>query len=467
MLALGFSSGLPFLLVLSTLGLRLREAGIDIAAIGHMSWVGLVYAFKWVWAPLVDALPLPPMTTLLGRRRTWLLLGQALVVIGLLGLGTLDPRTGLQPLVVCALLTAFGSATQDIAMDAFRIESASAERQPALAAAYQTGYRIAMLCAGAGALSTAAWAADIGPHVSGYHNGAWRAAYWTMAALMAVGAITVLFSPEPRSPVPPRSGARRSFAAWIKGALSGPFARFILGYALLVAGLMCLPPAAQFIRAHAWVVALAPTLALVLTRKPFTEFLRRYRWHAALILALIALYRISDVVMGIMAGPFYVDMGFTKREIAAVSGIFGVVMTLAGTFVGGALSMRLGVMRVLMGGALASAATNLLYAALALRGHSLSAFIVIVCVDNLASGIASAAFVGYLSSLTDVRYSATQYALLSSIMLLLPKFIAGFSGDFVKAFDYPAFFVGTALLGVPVLVLVALAARVRRADPPV
>jgi len=194
---------------------------------------------------------------------------------------------------------------------------------------------------------------------------------------------------------------------------------------------------------------------------PFADFIARYRWQAALILALIAVYRISDVVMGIMANPFYVDMGYTKDEVAAVTKVFGVFMTLAGAFVGGVLSMRVGVMRVLMLGALLSAASNLLFAWLGLQGHDVTLLMVVVSADNLAGGIASAAFIAYLSALTNVQYSATQYALFSSMMLLLPKWIAGFSGRFVDAFGYPEFFTATALLGLPVLLLVALAARVQ------
>jgi PAT family beta-lactamase induction signal transducer AmpG len=194
--------------------------------------------------------------------------------------------------------------------------------------------------------------------------------------------------------------------------------------------------------------------------EPFAEFIRRYRWEAALILGLIAVYRISDVVMGIMANPFYVDMGYTKDEVAAVTKVFGVVMTLLGAFIGGVLSMRLGVMRILMLGAVLSALTNLLFAWLATRGHDLTALVWVISADNLASGIASAAFIAYLSSLTNVNYSATQYALFSSMMLLAPKWLAGFSGVYVDAHGYEAFFTSTALLGAPVLLLVWLAARV-------
>jgi PAT family beta-lactamase induction signal transducer AmpG len=417
MLALGFSAGLPLLLVLGTLSFRLREAGIDRTTIGYLSWVGLAYGFKWVWAPLVDRLPLPPLTTLLGRRRGWLLLAQGLVIAGLIGMAMNDPRNGLQPLIWCALLVAFGSATQDIALDAFRIESAETRKQAALAAAYQTGYRLAMIWAGAGVLWVAAWA-EVAPVASAaivkgaaaYQNGAWKTAYLVMAASMAVGVVTVLLSPEPVRRVLPKA---KNAAEWLRSALIEPFA----------------------------------------------DFIRRYKWQAALILSLIAIYRISDVVMGIMANPFYVDMGFTKDEVATVSKIYGVVMTLVGAFVGGVLSMRLGVMRVLMLGAVLSAGSNLLFAWLASRGHDLTALIAVVSADNLAGGIASAAFIAYLSSLTNISYSATQYALFSSLMLLLPKFIAGYSGAFVDAYGYSTFFTATALLGAPVLVLVALASR--------
>lgn len=195
--------------------------------------------------------------------------------------------------------------------------------------------------------------------------------------------------------------------------------------------------------------------------EPFADFLARYRWQALLVLGLIAIYRISDVVMGIMANPFYVDMGFTKDEVAAVTKIYGVLMTLAGAFLGGALAMRWGVMRVLMLGAVLSAATNLLFAWLATRGHDVTALVFVVSADNLAGGIASAAFIAYLSGLTNVQYSATQYALFSSMMLLAPKWLAGFSGAFVDAHGYQNFFHATALLGLPVLLLIALASRVQ------
>ncbi len=416
MLCLGFAAGLPLLLVLGTLSFRLREAGIDRSTIGFLSWVGLAYGFKWVWSPLVDRMPLPLLTRWLGRRRSWLLLAQSGVMLGLVGMACLNPQEALEPVVWCALLVAFSSATQDIALDAFRIESADVQRQAALAATYQTGYRLAMIWAGAGVLWVAARASELAVDAAAtqtlaYQQQAWQTAYLVMAASMIVGPITVLLSPEPvPTPLPPARTARE----WLQGALIAPFA----------------------------------------------DFIQRYRWQAALILGLIAIYRISDVVMGIMANPFYVDMGYTKDEVAAVTKVFGVIMTLLGAFIGGVLSMRLGVMRILMLGAVLSALTNVLFAWLATRGHDLTALVWVISADNLASGIASAAFIAYLSGLTNVSYSATQYALFSSMMLLAPKWLAGFSGVYVDAHGYESFFNSTALLGVPVLLLVWLASRV-------
>ncbi len=408
MLLLGFSAGLPLLLVLGTLSYRLREAGIDRTTIGFLSWVGLAYGLKWAWAPLVDRLPLPMLTRALGRRRSWLLAAQLVLVAGLVGMALTDASANLPRLVGFAVLVAFASATQDIALDAFRIESADVSRQAAMAAAYQVGYRTAMITASAGAL----WiAAAFDPDEATYQHAPWAAAYLSMAALIGIGMATVLLSSEPQAVELAPAG--EGFLGWLRSAVLGPF----------------------------------------------LDFVGRYRWHAMLLLALIATYRISDIVLGVMSNPFYRDMGFTKDEVAAISGVYGVVMTLAGAALGGVLSLRYGVMRILLLGAALSALTNLLFAWLATRGHDIPALVLAISADNLSAGIASAAFIAYLSGLTNVAYSATQYALFSSVMLLLPKFVGGWSGYAVDSFGYAAFFVGTALLGVPVLLLAWFAAR--------
>ena len=414
MFFLGFSAGLPLLLVLGTLGFWLREAGIDRSTIGYLSWVALFYAGKWLWAPLVDRVPILFLTKRLGRRRSWLLFAQALIIFGLIGMATTDPKQNLEPIVWFALLVAFGSATQDIALDAFRIESAKAQYQAALAASYQTGYRLAMIWAGAGAL----WLAARAETTTGvYLAEAWQFAYLCMALSIGVGVVTTLLSPEPQSVLLPNA---RSAGQWLQQTLIQPFA----------------------------------------------DFIGRYRWQAFLILGLIAIYRISDVVMGIMANPFYVDMGYTKDEVAAITKVFGVIMTLLGAFLGGLLTMRFGVMRVLFLGGVLSAASNLLFAWLSTRGHDLNGLVWVISADNLSSGIASAAFIAYLSSLTNVQYSATQYALFSSMMLLLPKWFAGFSGAYVDTFGYEHFFIATSLIGIPVLILITLAIRFEKSNSP-
>ena len=408
MLPLGFAAGLPYLLVFGTMAFRLREAGVDLATIGFLNAIPWVYTVKFLWSPLVDRVPLPWLTRRLGRRRAWLLLAQCVVALGLAAMARFDPRVELWIFVAFAVLTAFAAATQDIALDAFRIESAPLELQAASAAAYQTGYRGAMIWAGAGALAIAS-AAAMGR--SGYQHHAWSVAYLAMAASMAIGIVTVSRVPEARSA---SAGARAE------------------------------PPLAR-LRDAVW--------------GPLSDFFGRYAWKAAPILAFVATFRICDILLAAMASPFYHDMGFTKAEVAAVSGIVGVAMFLTGAFAGGLLAARVGLRPVLTAGAALSPASMLPFAWLATRGHDLGVLVAAVSTENLIGGAASSAFIAYLSALTSAGFTATQYALFSSLMLLLPKSIALFSGLAVDRFGYPAYFVGTAALGLPALVLVGWAAR--------
>jgi PAT family beta-lactamase induction signal transducer AmpG len=285
------------------------------------------------------------------------------------------------------------------------------------------GYRLAMIVAGAGVLWLAAWA---DPDEASYQHAPWQFAYLVMAGLMAVGILTTLLVAEPHPPQRPPAAATREPSA-IRGAPGW------------------LRPALRWI----WSAVISP----------FVDFFARHGWLALLVLALIASYRISDIVLGVIANVFYVDMGFSKTEVANVTKVFGVAMTLIGAVIGGVLVNRLGVMRILFAGALLAAATNLLFAFLAQVGASVPLLIGVVAMDNLSGGLAAAAFVAYLSALTNVQYSATQYALFSSVMLLLPKFIGGFSGVIVDRIGYEQFFTLTALMGVPVLLLVWLAGR--------
>ncbi|MBA4740163.1 MAG: MFS transporter [Burkholderiales bacterium] len=417
MLFLGFSAGLPLLLVFGTLSFWLREAGLELSAIGFFSWIGLVYAFKWAWSPLVDQLPIPLLNKKLGKRRSWLLLSQITVAVGLIGIATTDPARGISGLIGFALLTAFASATQDIALDAYRIESGLIEDQGAMAATYQMGYRLAMITSSAGALFLASWL-DQTDNI--YEPKPWMYTYIWMAALMVVGMVTTILSPEPSPnnihPNPERDARSQSerIVSWFRNAVV----------------------------------------------MPFVDFIRRYRLQAIILLAMISLYRISDIVMGVMSNPFYIDMGFSKQEIATVSKIFGVIMTILGALVGGSLIKYFGVFKILFIGAALSSLTNLLFAWLSLNEPSIGALTLTVSADNFSAGVASAAFIAYLSSLTNIQYSATQYALFSSLMFLLPKSIAGWSGVFVETWGYAYFFLTTALIGIPSLMLVWFIRRI-------
>ncbi|WP_137818105.1 AmpG family muropeptide MFS transporter [Pseudomonas sp. 2FG] len=472
LLLLGFAAGLPYMLVFSTLSVWLREAGVARETIGFASLIGLAYAFKWVWSPLLDQWRLPLLGKL-GRRRSWLVLSQVLVAVGLAGMALCDPQQHLAWLIALAVLVAFASATQDIAIDAYRLEIAEDSRQAALAASYMAGYRIAALLATAGALYFAEWFGSTGGL---YKHAAWAGTYLLFALLMLPGLLTSLWMREP--PVPLRtqlSAARYGFSHQMISVLvlivllvSVP-ALFTQLYrtnfeSVLFHGrslLDLLLHDRAFLRALLYLILTALCLssmgrrglAPVLT--PINDFILRYRWQALLLLGLIATYRLSDTVMGVMANVFYIDQGFSKDQIASVSKLFGLVMTLLGAGLGGLLIVRFGIFPILLIGGAASAATNLLFLLLAGMGPHLQMLVLTISCDNFSAGLATAAFVAYLSSLTNLKFSATQYALLSSIMLLLPRLIGGYSGVMVEKFGYSDFFLITALLGVPTLILIA------------
>ncbi|WP_087024318.1 AmpG family muropeptide MFS transporter [Thaumasiovibrio subtropicus] len=464
MLALGFSSGLPILLVFGTLSFWLREADVSRTEIGFFSWVGLAYGFKWIWSPLVDRFPLPGLAKLFGRRRSWLLLSQVLIAAALVGMATTDPNKHLALLAIFAVIVAFSSATQDIVVDAYRIELAEERLQAALAASYMTGYRLAMILAGAGALSISAFVGSDAEYVIA----GWRISYLVMAGFMSVGIITTLLIKEPKIDMAEIAGQEQQVRQSMLNRGVHP----------------------QLAKLGAWFFSAA--------MMPFIDFFKRYGKSALLILALIATYRISDVVMGVMAYAFYVDVGFTKTEVASISKVYGVIMTLLGAGLGGILVTKFGTLRILAAGAIIAAITNALFVVLSytvdanlldyltqytgnsellisfanyvnnspalynilhLLGDKRSLLIAVISADNLGAGIATAAFITYISSLTNVAFSATQYAVFSSIMLLFPKFVAGFSGLFVDQFGYDVFFLCSALIGFPVLVLIYLVSR--------
>jgi PAT family beta-lactamase induction signal transducer AmpG len=414
MLFLGFSAGLPFMLVFSTLSAWLREVGIERATIGMLSWVGIIYSIKFFWAPVVDRLPLPLLGRWLGRRRSWMLLAQAGIATGLFNIAHLDPVGHLGTLAALALLVAFSSATQDIAIDAWRIEAVPPPMQGVMAAAYQLGYRIAIMVASAGALWIAA-------------EKGWMASYTAMAAMVGVGLVTTLLIPEPQPRVAPDSIAQeRRVVEWLERKAHWPDALQQLG-AWFVGAVVC----------------------------PFVDFFTRYGMRLAiLMLAFIASYRLTDFTMGVMANPFYLDVGYTLKEIAAVAKGFGVVMSILGTLIGGVAVARLGTVRSLALGSVLVIGSNLLFVTLAWQENpSLAGLAMVVSADNLAMGVAGTALIAYLSSLTSASYTATQYALFSSMYALPGKLLMGTSGFVVDAIGYPWFFVYTSALGLPALVM--------------
>jgi MFS transporter, PAT family, beta-lactamase induction signal transducer AmpG len=414
MLFLGFSAGLPFLLVFSTLSAWLTDEDISRSAIGFFSWVGITYSIKVLWAPVVDRVSIPWLTRMLGKRRSWMLMAQLGIALGLLGLALTDPSQHLTAIAAFALLVAFSSATQDVAIDAYRIEAVIKESQAAMAASYILGYRIALLVAGAGALYIAEF-------------GSWPSAYLSMAALMSIGVVTVLAIAEPEQKIERDAYLREArVISFLEGSAHLP-PRVRAGAAWFIGAVVC----------------------------PFLDFFARNGVKMALVVLLfIGVFRISDITMGVMANPFYLDLGFSKAEIASVTKVFGFFMTIAGAAAGGLLVVRYGIMRPLLLSAVLAAATNLLFALLAVTGPDLSLLAVTISADNFVGGLAGSVFIAYLSSLTNTAYTATQYALFSSLMTLPGKFIGGFSGLVVDAQGYAEFFIYSALIGVPAILLV-------------
>ncbi len=394
MLAFGFSSGLPFLLVFGTLSVRLREAGVPVTTIGLFSWLALAYSLKFIWAPVIDAFDVPVLARLLGRRRAWMIASQVVVLAGLVAAGLTDPVSSIVLTAAFTLVVAFGSATQDVVVDGWRIDAAPGEMQGIMAAAYQLGYRLALLCSGAGALYIAAFVD-------------WQAAYFSMAALMAVGITASIASPIVDRPPRP-------------DAIVAKHPRFSFADAVTA---------------------------------PLADLYRRKGRMLVPILALIALYRLPDFVAGVMANPLYVDMGFSKVQIASVAKLYGIWIGILGAFAGGISVSKWGLFRTLLVGAILSAAAHLVFAWLATQDARLEALVIAISVDNFAGSFCGTVLIAYMSALTAAGFSATQYALLSSVYALPGKILGGMSGFIVAAYGYAAFFSMTAAIVFPVLFL--------------
>jgi MFS transporter, PAT family, beta-lactamase induction signal transducer AmpG len=394
MLLLGFSAGLPFYMIYQNLSLWLAEAGIEKGEIGLFAWTGFAFSFKFLWAPAVDRVPIPFLEKFIGRRRAWMAVAQIGIAITLLAMSAVDPAGNLLVVAGVAVAMAFAAATQDIAIDAWRIEAATDEEQGVMAAMYQYGYRVAIMVAGAGALIVA-------------DNISWPAAYQFMALLMGVGLLTAIFAPKVEVRAyepPPHTG------------LAETMSRSIIG--------------------------------------PFRDFFSRYGMQALVILLFIALFRVPDFLMGYMTGPLYIDLGYDKTTIGAVRSGAGLFATLFGVFLGGVLVSRLSFKWSLFFGVVSQSVTNLIYSWLAMSDATTGGLAFAVIVDNIAYGAAGTILIAYMSSLTNTAFTATQYALFSSFYALPGKFVGGFSGFMVEAAGFPWFFVITALVGIPAAILV-------------
>ncbi|MFV2056183.1 MAG: MFS transporter [Thiohalomonadales bacterium] len=519
---LGFSAGLPYLLVFSTLILWLKTNNIEIAIIGYFSFIGITYSVKIFWAPIVDNLDIPVLTRILGHRRSWILVAQIGIASGLILMGLTDPNDYYMEIAGFALLVAFSSATQDINIDAFRIESAATEYQAAMAALYVFGYRIALLVAGAVAL-----------YIADYLS--WSIAYFTMAAFVAVGIITILLVSEPsrrqsRSDESDSGSPEQEVSAtglkqiMSKSLVNEYFSEFslpikiifvigiatflifflaiVLFFAIvfpiyllnsiltIMSGTSIIDVEYLFQNYHYLLYFLfsAAIIIAVITLKlshsgrfpiisewvlgavvgPFLDFFHRFGIQLAfMILCLIAIYRMSDIFMGSMAYALYYELEFTLTEIASITKVFGVAMTLLGAALGGVLVMRYGIMRPLLVGAVLVAGTTLCFAFLSTQGHDIVWLAVVIVADNISGGLATSAFIAYLSALVNKSYTATQYALFSSIMTLLPKFLSGFSGEIVESQGYTNFFIIASIIGIPTILLIVVLIMKKHAPIPV
>lgn len=481
MLFLGFSAGVPILLIFSTLGLWLNEAGVVKSSITFFSWAALGYSFKFVWAPLVDRLPLPFLTKFLGRRRSWMFISQLAIMVSIWLMSAVDPQANidnLELMAIGAVLLGFSSATQDIVIDAYRIESADKDMQSMLSATYIAGYRIGMLVAGAGGLFLASY---FGSTKELYSFSAWSNTYLVMIMVMMLGVVTTLLIKEPDlsryNKEYSTADYLRFFALFLaivaafiatfvvsadlvkafKSSLTEVFSNKHLSGFIVATLRMMLAIAGAYMAARILIALNIVNRSMVNSTyvEPVKDFFDRYGLSVAiLLLAVIGLYRVSDIVLGVVANIFYQDMGFSKIEIATVSKTFGLFMTVAGGFLGGLMAIRFGVFKVLFLGAALSAITNLLFIVLASVGHDMTWLYITITMDNLSAGLAGAAFIAFLSSLTNIKFTAVQYAVFSSLMTLLPKIFGGYSGTIVEVFGYSEFFIFTTLIGLPILYLV-------------
>ena len=459
---LGFSAGLPIMLVFSTLSVWLVKAGVERSTVTLFSWAGFAYSFKFLWSPIVDKFQIPLLHKI-GHRKSWLLITQILIFFSIILASYSDPQNNLKFMAFAIVLIAFFSATQDIVIDAFRIESAPEKKQGPLASMYLAGYRIAMIVSGAGSLWLASIMSD-----ENYQTEVWKNVYQIIGFFMIIGFISTALCKEPTN----NKVKKINYKNQLKFTFST-----ILSILIFFVFFLNIPEVKVlnhfynffyniFKIVFSFGVALISLLILekinFLPKKqsreifinPIIDFFKRYKKIALMILLLIGLYRIADVVMGVMANIFYLEKGYEIKDIATFSKFFGLIATILGGILGGTFAMKFGTYKSLLIGAITAALTNVLFAFLAIIEKNLFYLATIIIADNLASGFAGAAFVVYLSSLTSIKFTATQYALFTSLMLFIPKLIAGYAGGIVDVIDYPSFFIFTAVLGFPVIFLI-------------
>ena len=385
MVFLGFSAGLPHPLLFATLTLWLASAEVSISEITMFGWVGIIYAIKFLWAPMLDRLRLPGLTSLIGQRRSWMLITQAIILVGLIYMSFLQPESDLIFLAYMSIIVAFASASQDVAIDAYRIEIAESKFQAVLGASYQLGYRISALTSGAGAL-----------YLASFYD--WKLTYQIMSMFMLVGIMTVIMIPESTKPF-----EKNNNSGWLKKTLIEPFA----------------------------------------------EFFKRNGYWSLFLLMFIAIYRVSDLIIGIAANPFYADLGFNLSEIATVTKVFGFTITIIGAFIGGLTVARFGISKLLIISSILLTVTNLFFLFLNNAGPSLPALVLTISADNFALGFSGTVFIAFLSSLTSRYFTASQYALFTSVMFLPGIILSGFSGQIIESSGWSTLFIYSALLGIP------------------
>ena len=413
---LGFFSGFPFLLVSGTLTYWLAKTNVDITLIGVFALIKLPYALKCFWAPLVDHLGLFPFTRFLGQRKGWLFFAQLSIVLGLTGIAFCDPSKAPLSFALWALLISFFSATQDIVIDAYRIETLEKNQQGAGAASYVLYYRLSLFASGAGAILFA----------SAY---GWKSCYLLMALIMSGGACFTLFLP--------RGHLKENLDTQVSTSNT-------------------LPKATRRAKILSWFKRAAVD--------PFVDFTTRDQWK--LILPFIILYKVSDGVLGAVINPFYVQMGFTDAEIATAVKTFGIIATIVGGMLGGIWIKRSGILHVLWVSAMLQALSNGAYLLLLAMGHKVSILYLVIAIENICSGISSIVFVAYLSQLCSIGFAATQYALFLSLANTSQSFLASFSGIFIKKFGWAPFFLTTVVCGAPALVIARYFAYREKKPPP-